>query len=247
MHRNKFVYYLILGSFLLGVFVISGCASVSISKYKPINSPNSKPQKIFVRDFDVPANVFYVDREGSELLDFRIETQDRLTRQLVRRLSENVLPAEKLGLREPIPRGKYWMLAGTFHRVNQGSRFLRMAIGFGAGATKMETKAMLYDLSTPNPRPLLALSTTGGSNAEPGAISAFNPITFTFVPAGAALSAAGGALGGVTLDSNRTAREISAAIAQYAKENNIPIKNPSLKPKMKGEFPKKIEIRLPFQ
>lgn len=228
------------------LLTLTGCASVSIERYKPLNRPTSKPEKIYVRDFEVPASAFFVDREGNELLDFRLETQDRLSRQLIRRLNEDVLPAEKLGLRESIPRGNYWMLAGKFQRVVQGSRLLRMAIGFGAGATKMETVSVLYDLSTPEPRPLLSLHTTGGSNAEPGAISAFNPVTLTFVPVGVALSATGGALGGVTLDSNRTARELTAAIAKYAKENNIPIQNPTLQPKFKGNLPKKITLRWPF-
>ena len=64
-----------------------------------------------------------------------------------------------------------WLIRGEFTRVNQGSRLLRSTIGFGAGGTKVETNVYVYDLSKSSTTPFLTFSTSGGSNAEPGAIT----------------------------------------------------------------------------
>jgi hypothetical protein len=106
------------------------------------------------------------------------------------------------------------VIRGKFVRVNQGSRFLRSAIGFGAGGTKLETMVEVYDLSDLSHRPFLTFSTTGGSNAEPGAITgiATDPLT---LGVGVVTGGAGGLAHGLTEDTKRTAREITAELSDY--------------------------------
>jgi hypothetical protein len=77
----------------------------------------------------------------------------------------------------------------------------------------METDVEVYDLATGNRKPFYTFSTTGGSNAEPGMIP-----TLATDPLSLVIDAAGGAgnlAHGVTEDTNRTAREITAELSDY--------------------------------
>jgi hypothetical protein len=107
------------------------------------------------------------------------------------------------------------VIQGQFVRVNQGSRLLRGAIGFGLGGTKLVCRVQVYDLSQgPGGQPFLTFTTTGGSNAEPGAITAIatDPLTIAIE---AVAGGAGGIAHGLTEDSARTAREITAVLSNY--------------------------------
>lgn len=223
----------------LTALFFSGCASVSVydSGTFEANLPSLAPEKIYVREFAAPDRAFRVDREGRDLRAFQMAKQDRLAKSIVKRLGERVAPAEILPLNAPAPRGNFWLLDGRFDSVEQGSRLLRAGIGFGAGATKLETTSFLFDLNGPTPARMLVIRTTGGSGSEPGAVAGFNPLTMAFVPLGMGLNAAGGAQRGLSSDTVRTAREIVATINEFAHQQNLIPEQKRLRPKRRGEIP----------
>jgi Domain of unknown function (DUF4410) len=143
---------------------------------------------------------------------------------LVADLSKSVLPATRHNGSNRA-RADVWLVTGQFVRVDQGSRALRGLIGFGAGGTKLETIVRLYDLSHPSKQPVLQFETSGGSNAEPGAIGGgiFGALPNTLRNAGAR---------GVTDDTARTAREITAMIAAYYAKNGGQLPGNEIKPKI---------------
>lgn len=195
-------------AFIPLLLVPIGCASVSVKRGTEAQV-SEKPQKIYVRDFSDTDGKWNVDREGQELADFKKKTREMLTSDIVERASKHLVPSVKDDKTATLPPQKAWLITGRFTRVNQGSRFLRAAIGFGSGGTKLETEVSIYDLSNGMPsQPFLTFSTTGGSGAEPGALANANPVGFT-------LSATGHALPGVSMDIVRTSREITAALSEY--------------------------------
>jgi hypothetical protein len=229
--------------------LLAGCASISVSEttyHRPPPRAPELPAKILVRGFQTPDANFRVDREGEDLRAFQQDTRERLTRQIVRRLRENVAPADAIATTAPAARGPYWLLEGQFDQVNQGSRGLRALIGFGLGGTKMNTTSVLYDMSGPQPKPLLRIRTTGGTNAEPGAVAALNPLALPLAPLGMGLQAAAGARGGVVFDTVRTAREIVAAISEYAHTYGLIDEEQALQPKREGFLPAGWARILPF-
>jgi hypothetical protein len=224
--------------FALSIFT-SGCASISVydsGKFHG-NSPTQAPEKIYVREFSAPDNAFRVDRAGESLQDFQELKKERMMTALVKRLSERVAPAEALAANTPAPKGNFWLLEGRFDSVEQGSRLLRAGIGFGAGATKLETTSVLSSLKGEKPVRMLVIRTTGGSGAEPGAVAGFNPLTMAFVPIGMAMNAAGGARGGLSSDTTRTAREIVATINEFSHSHGLIPEKRRLKPKRLGQIP----------
>jgi hypothetical protein len=122
-----------------------------------------------------------------------------------------------------------WLVTGQFTTVNQGSRFLRGAIGFGAGGTKLETRVQVYDLAQNTGVPFLTFSTTGGSGAEPGAILAFSTD-----PLAIAIGGVSGVAHGLSEDTARTAREITAKFSDYMYKRGWITEDQWIKPKQQS-------------
>jgi len=200
-----------------------GCASVGVRN--PAQAANPKlPKQIFVADFDTNRGTFHVSRSGDELVTLQQKTANVLANYLVADLSKSVVPATRQnGSRNT--RADAWLITGEFVRVNEGSRALRGLIGAGAGGTKMETIVRVYDLSHRSKEPVLQFETSGGSNAEPGAVlgGMFGALPNALRNAGAR---------GVTDDTARTAREITAMVADYYAKNGGQLSGSSMKPKI---------------
>jgi Domain of unknown function (DUF4410) len=200
-----------------------GCASVGVRN--PAQAANPKlPKQIFVADFDTSKGTFHVSRSGDQLVTLQQKTANVLANYLVADLSKSVVPASRQdGSRKT--RTDAWIITGEFVRVNEGSRALRGLIGAGAGGTKMETIVRVYDLSRLSKEPVLQFETSGGSNAEPGAVlgGMFGALPNALRNAGAR---------GVTDDTARTAREITAMVADYYAKNGGQLSGPGVKPKI---------------
>ena len=95
--------------------------------------------------------------------------------------------------------------------------------GLGIGSTKVGTSVRVQNLPASNP-PFLTFTTYGTSGATPGA--ATNPIPFS-----SAATALFQSQQGISDDSNRTARMITARIANYMSERGWPLIGPA--PKIK--------------
>ena len=202
-------------AFLLGwgVLLLAGCASISIQPHTSVVIDQA-PKKIYVEPFDYTKAQFNVDREGNELADFKTDLQQMMEVGMISDLTKRLLPATGIAVKTWPKAQHAWLIKGKFVLVNQGSRLLRGVIGFGAGGTKLETKVSVYDLSDPGSKPFLTFSTTGGSNAEPGAVAglATDPLLLVI---GTATGSAGGIAHGLTEDTARTAREITAQLSDY--------------------------------
>lgn len=198
------------------VLGLAGCASVSVRDPQAGHfKPRAKPPMIYVAPFETRGAAFNVDREGPELASFERATAEMLQAKLVERLPE-IAPASAAPAKLP---ASGWLVKGRFVRVNQGSRALRATIGFGLGATKMETEVAVYDLAVSKKDPFLKFATTGGSNAEPGALGSAG--TTLVAGVGALSSALGNAAHGISEDAWRTAREIRNHLADYCRESGL--------------------------
>jgi len=226
------------GLFLALGFGIAGCASVSVRKneVQATKTPHKVPEKIFIKPFGFNEEELRVDRGGKQLEEFRFEAQERLTRHLVKRLRQQVAPAEAIAATAPLPRGNYWLITGRIDRMYQGSRLGRAVVGFGIGGTKMETTALIWDLSGREPRPFLLVETTGGSNASPGAIGAAG----FFISGVTALASLGnlieGVRSGVTFDTIRTTKELSAVLSEYLYLQGAIPRKEAFAPKRLGDW-----------
>ena len=221
--KAKIVAYTFLGLFL--VLALVSCASVSVEDGTE-RATQKMPEMIYVLDFGTAHSDFQVDRTGPELAEFKKNLQLMLKTAMVTDLTDRLAPAVP-GTKSDWSRNKNaWLVRGEFTTVEQGSRLLRSAIGFGAGGTKVETRVEVYDLSQNSGTPFLTFSTTGGSGSEPGAILAFSTD-----PLELAIGGVSGAAHGLSEDTKRTAREITAEFSDYMYQRGWITEDKWIKPK----------------
>ena len=209
--------------------VLASCASVSVTKMNHavlLSVPLTKPAIIYIAPFDTSSGDFRVDRDGELLAEFKQNLQQMLSVALVTDIPNHLVPAQ--GVTSYPDQGNAWLVTGKFVRVNQGSRMLRTVVGFGAGGTKIETAVAVYNLAGRSNVPFLTFETTGGSGAEPGMVVSMDPIS-------AALSAVSGVAKGLSDDTKRTARMITATLSEYMYNEGWITADQKLTPKMKTE------------
>ncbi len=213
---------------LLALTVVS-CASISVEEGTS-RATQKMPDIIYVADFGTAHADFEVDRSGQELAKFKKNLQLMLKTAMAADLTDKLVPAAAVGKGQQSGLKNAWLVRGEFTRVEQGSRLLRSVIGFGAGGTKVETKVEVYDLAHGDGTPFLTFSTTGGSGAEPGALAG----GLTTDPLQLAIGGVSGAAHGLSEDTARTAREITAEFSDYMYHRGWISEDQWIKPKHQG-------------
>ena len=215
---------------LLLCLMLGGCASVSVSRQE-WSSKVCVPDKILIRPFTVDREKFRVDRDGVDLDAFEEKFSAEFADRLAERLTKHIRPAMVISRNEKVKDPKAWLIEGHFTRVHQGSRALRSLVGFGLGATKTEARVDVFQVAAKGRMIRVAqLETTGGSNAEPGALfsSPFGavPRLITNVTTS-----------GLAADARRTARTITAAVSEKLSAQGAQLAGRPLRVKLLGSLP----------
>jgi hypothetical protein len=206
------------------IWSLGGCASVGVRNPVQATGSPKLPKQILISDFDTSRALFRVNRAGDELATFREKTANVLANYLVSDFNKSVMPATRRA-GSTGARSDAWLITGEFVRVNGGNRELRGLIGLGLGGTKMETVVRVYDLSHLSKEPLFQFETSGGSNAEAGALLGGKV-------GGLPNALINGGMRGVTDDTARTAREITSMVADYYVKNGGQLRRHVMKPKI---------------
>ncbi|PWU06746.1 MAG: hypothetical protein C5B47_07185 [Verrucomicrobia bacterium] len=221
--------------FLLLMILMSSCASVSVQSARQTKNHFYLPAVIYVQSYHFDPEGLAVDRSGKELREFQKVLATQFEQDLQKNIQKKLVKSEILPVGAELPRGPYWFITGHFNHVRQGSRMLRALCGFGLGKTKMNITTFVYALSGGTPRLLSVIKTTGTSGAMPGALP-----TALLGPAGWMGGVASGALEsgttGLSFDTRRTAREITAVLSQYFYQHGGLSKKECLRVKRAGHW-----------
>ncbi len=197
------------------LFFLTGCTG-SIHT-APLPSATSKltpnPPHIYVAPFDTTTGKWIVghDVDNIDLVNFKQAFQTNFQNQLEIRLMK-LAPTEPRWVDDLPDHG--WLVTGQFITVFQGSRALRTLVGAGEGETTFQTDVYVYDLSVSKTQYVLAFRTgVPDPNRNTGAGSGSAPAGITAL--GEPISTLSGLGSGLGLDTTRTAREITAILAQY--------------------------------
>jgi hypothetical protein len=222
---------------LLAALLIVACASATITPEKVAQPANLvRPTRIVVCDFavsptEVTLNQSIVHRtfravQSNEATDkSRLEAAHAVAHDLadalVKDLQDLGFAVEKLPRGTPVS-GNVLIVDGQFLNVDEGNRLRRVVIGFGAGASKLDTRVQVYQVSGGTPRRVLEFETQVESAKMPGAAVTMGAgaVATGAVSAGSAAAAAG--MAGVKAHQSRmgaltdkTAEEITAYLSQY--------------------------------
>jgi Domain of unknown function (DUF4410) len=210
---------------LLLALALVSCASVSVEDGTE-RITEKMPEIIYVADFSAAHSDFQVDRADGELVEFKKNLQIMLKTAMAADLTDRLVPAAAVGKSKQSGLKNAWLVRGEFTTVIQGSRLLRGAVGFGAGETTLETRVEVYDLAQNSGTPFLTFSTMGGSGSEPGAI-----LALTTDPLSLAIGGVSGVAHGLSEDTKRTAREITAEFSDYMYKRGWISEDQWIKPK----------------
>jgi len=204
----------------------SGCSSVSVlpERENAALAPVSRPDVLYVQPFEVRRGAEFDAAAAREDEDVEAKVGALVADGIVARAEEWVAPGRLLPSGAPMP-SEGLFVRGKILRVRQGSRALRMAIGLGAGRTRLETSVRVFNLAASTTEPWLSFETTGGSNMEPGIAGALvpSPLTIPIAVSFASGAMTASAIGakGVTQDALRTGRVIAAAVHDKLAERGL--------------------------
>lgn len=199
-----------------------GCSSVSVigEREDAALAPTAPPPAVYVRLFEVPDGAEFEVSTPNKGEDVRLRVGQLVADGVFTRSSRWIAPGRVAGADEKLPASGL-LVDGRLLRTQQGSRALRLGIGFGLGRTHLDTSVRVFNLAKSADKPWLTFNTTGGSNMEPGLVAALvtAPLSAPVVALPAAAGVAGGAVStasrgfkGVTQDGKRTGRAIAAMI-----------------------------------
>lgn len=199
-----------------------GCSSVSVTgeREDAALAPTAPPPAVYVHLFEVPDGAEFEVATPNKGEDARLRVGQLIADGIFTRSSRWIAPGRVAGDGEKLPASGL-LIDGCLLRAQQGSRALRLGIGFGLGRSHLDTSVRVFNLAKSADKPWLTFNTTGGSNMEPGLAAALvtAPISAPVVALPAAASVASGAVStasrgfkGVTQDGKRTGRAIAAAV-----------------------------------
>ena len=217
----------------VAALLVTGCASTGTRaerRYIEAGEQLPKPGRIIVYDFAVSPSDLHADSEFARSFSAR-ETplspnEQRLGRNLAARISERLvqeilalrMPAERAGSGRPAGLNDI-IIRGEFVSIDEGSRIKRMVIGFGAGASNLQTVAQAYQVTDEGLRRLGELEIEAKSGKMPGMAV---PVGAGAIAGRAAMSAAVSAgtnvssetIGGESIDAaaTRTAKRIAEVL-----------------------------------
>lgn len=222
--------------FVLAV-ALAGCAGASVTQEsQSLPDSTTRPSEVVIHPFNVnPANVTLnqalfqriyrdVSRENVAVERSKIAgntAQNICVRVAADLTKEGIVAACQPQSVQPSSSDAL-VVDGSFTNISEGNRIRRMVIGFGAGASVLDTKVQVYQRSDQRGREVLSFTTHADSGKMPGAGVAGPAGAAAGGVAAAASLGANVAAGGVRLSrastgflADKTATQIVNQITRY--------------------------------
>jgi hypothetical protein len=183
---------------LFAVVVAAGCASTKVAnRQQLVTGQIPRPGEIWVYDFaataaDVPANSALAGQTADTLqtpeqIATGRELGAEIAKQLVQQIQSMGMPAAQADA-GTTPQINDLVIRGYLISVHQGSAAERMVIGFGAGASDLQTAVEGFQMTPQGLRKLGSGTVDAGGAKSPGAALGVVGLIATANPAGLIVS-----------------------------------------------------------
>jgi hypothetical protein len=170
--------------YLLLALALAGCAAAKVteeSQNLPIN--NTRPTQIVIYPFavdsaEVTLNQSIVQRayrsmsnQDTSLQQAKIahETAHNICDEVAANLRKNGFQALCQERGTPLTGSNVVVVDGEFTNINEGNRLRRLVIGFGAGASVLDSSVEVFQKTTDGTRQIMDFTTHADSGKMPGA------------------------------------------------------------------------------
>ncbi len=217
---------------------ITGCAGASVTPgpSTPASTvASSRPARIVLQNFAFqPSQITESSAPGARVMNalssssaeqrqdkIGEEAADALGAETAKQLGDLGFTVVRADNATQLANGDL-LVTGKFVNVDEGNRLRRLVIGFGAGASKLDTQVNVYRINDGARQPVLDFTTHADSGHIPGAALTMGAGAAAQGGATAGMVAANAGVGGaksysstVTFLSNKTAEQISNYMSQY--------------------------------
>ena len=221
---------------LFALLLATGCASTKVtSQEKVVTGQLPRPGNILVYDFAATAAEVPADSAlaGQYSVDATPQTAGQIAAgrllgmeiaaELVGRIHGMGMPAQRASA-ETKPQLNDLVIRGYLISINEGSATKRVTIGFGYGASELQTAVEGYQMTAQGLRKLVSGTLDSGGNKTPGAALGAAAFIATANPAGLIISSGmkvyGEASGRNKVEgrAEATAKEIAKVLKQRFQE-----------------------------
>jgi hypothetical protein len=223
--------------YVLCALALAGCASAAVTQQaqrQPADYDN--PSQIVVYPFaadpaDVTLNQSIVqkayrsatgDNENAAQVQIARDTAQAICEQVVSDLKGNGYNAVCVKRGTYAAGGNILIVDGALTNISEGNRLRRLVVGFGTGASTLDSNVSMYQRIGGNLNQVLAFSTHADSGKMPGA-AAMAPVGAAAGGSAAAIVAVNAAVGGAKTYSSstsalakKTSDQIVKTVSDYA-------------------------------
>jgi hypothetical protein len=203
---------------LLGVLVLAGCASAAVTQQaQRAPADYDRPSQIVIYPFaanpaEVTLNQSIIqkayrgatgDNQNADQLQIAHDTAQAICQQVVSDLTSqgyNAICAQRGTF---VAGGNILIVDGALTNISEGNRLRRLVIGFGTGASTLDSNVSMYQRIGGNLNQVLAFSTHADSGKMPGA-AVMAPVGVAAGGGAAAIVGMNAAVGGAKTYSSST-------------------------------------------
>ena len=205
-------------AYLLGVLVLAGCASAAVTQQaQRAPADYDRPSQIVIYPFaaspaEVTLNQSIIqkayrgatgDNQNADQLQIARDTAQAICQQVVSDLTSqgyNAICAQRGTF---VAGGNILIVDGALTNISEGNRLRRLVIGFGTGASTLDSNVSMYQRIGGNLNQVLAFSTHADSGKMPGA-AVMAPVGVAAGGGAAAVVGMNAAVGGAKTYSSST-------------------------------------------
>jgi len=165
-----------------GLFTALGCATTDVTSESVTLGHAPKPQRVLVRSFATSSEDVRLDHsltttaawklqgitESTERREVGRAVADALADNLVKKIQELGLPAERMSGPAPQDGVTTVLVDGQFLAIDEGSRTARVVIGLGAGKSEVRTAVQVVEVFPGGSRLLDTFEVDAKSGSTPG-------------------------------------------------------------------------------
>ena len=205
-------------AYLLGVLVLAGCASAAVTQQaQRAPADYDRPTQIVIYPFaanpaEVTLNQSIIQKayrgatgenQNADQLQIAHDTAQAICQQVVSDLTSqgyNAICAQRGTF---VAGGNILIVDGALTNISEGNRLRRLVIGFGTGASTLDSNVSMYQRIGGNLNQVLAFSTHADSGKMPGA-AVMAPVGVAAGGGAAAVVGMNAAVGGAKTYSSST-------------------------------------------
>lgn len=198
-----------------------GCRSAEVTLVRGYDGPPvPQPVAVYLYDFDTDETEIHLSDEKRSPQEIARQVAQGLSTALEQEMKDHDIRVVRQSGPLRVPEGGL-AIHGDLVKLDEGSRAKRVLVGFGYGATQLDTRARLYLRGKAGPEKIAEYKTTSASGPKPGILTtlpvgmAIQGVSLVVIAINAATATLGEVNSTVSGDAEETAEEWAEVLIEF--------------------------------